>query len=155
MKMKNLLYILTLILLSCFSTEMYSQAASLNGTWRGKVMQRGGSYSSEFEIEFYLKQDKEDKNKFFGYSKVEAEEIYAEYRVEGKFNPKLGEFDFKEVEMIRQRIPADMQWCQKSGILILVRTSKGLELRGRWWGETDFMTCKPDRMILKKVFLRA
>lgn len=141
-----------LLLSFCFlSVVITAQTAiSLNGAWKGRILQKDGAFKSEYEIEIYFHQQ---EDKIVGRSYIETAGIFAEIAFEGEIH-SAEKISFQETEIIREKKEEDMEWCIKR-VLLSYQVIDGIaRLQGTWNGETGYSTCSPGTIILEKVEMR-
>lgn len=151
--MKKSIVILFSLFCSSFLFAQDIPVDSLLGTWKGVITQDEGGYASEYKFELLLAREG-DKN-FSGRSYVSLEDIHATMEIKGEL---IGNqtFSFSEVKIIDEQSKEGMEWCYKSGFLILSQKDNILQLEGPWSGKTqDDSRCIAGEIQLKKVSPRA
>lgn len=128
-----------------------AQTPSLSGEWKGKIYQTNGSVKTEYDIEIYLHHL---PNKVVGRSYIHADEIYAEIKIAGTFNPD-NILKLRDTEILESEQGTEMSWCMKRIVLVLSPSPAGWELKGNWTGENEYSRCNPGTLILRKVTNRA
>ncbi len=147
---------LLLVVLSAFSllplTAQENLQDSLLGTWAGIITQDKGGYASEYKFEMVLTQD---GTEIKGRSFVTLDDIHATMELEGEM---IGDqsFSFKESGIVDETSLEGMEWCYKSGFLILSRKDGKITLEGPWSGKTkDESACIPGKIVLVRTKPRA
>lgn len=148
MSLKKMFLLLSLCFLSVVITAQ--TAISLNGAWKGRILQKDGAFKSEYEIEIYFHQY---EDKIVGRSYIETAGIFAEIAFEGEIQ-SAEKINFQETEIIREEKEEDMEWCIKRVFLSYTIIDGTARLQGTWNGETSYSTCSPGTIILEKVEMR-
>ena len=145
MKAVTLGSIITAFLL-VFAPGESSAQDKFDGLWTGTITQEEGGESIPFRFELYLKQD---GDRVTGRSYVFADGIYAEMELEGDIHSDFY-LHFQELKIVDSEVHEGMEWCIKSGHLVLKRKGKTLRLEGAWRGKTSFSSCTPGKVLLEK-----
>lgn len=150
--MKYLSLLLVFMAASFSSHAQERLQDSLTGNWSGIITQDEGGYAAEYEFELILIQD---GNKITGRSFVTLNEIHATMELKGEL---IGDqtFSFKETDIMDETSHEGMEWCFKSGFLILSRKGTKITLEGPWSGKTqDESPCIPGKIVLQRTPPRA
>jgi len=146
-----MMYRYYLLLFFLFAAISSQAQADFNGLWKGIITQNEGGHKSEYPFELYLHQT---GNKVVGRSYVFDDGIYAEMNLKGMiYNGKY--LRFQEIEIVDFTVSENMEWCIKSGNLVVQYKNKTAYLTGTWKGSTSFSECIPGRIELKKEIIRA
>ncbi|MFZ2900759.1 MAG: hypothetical protein WA004_19150 [Saprospiraceae bacterium] len=124
---------------------------NLSGTWKGIITQDEGGYRSTYDFELVIKQD---GNKITGRSFVKIDDIFATMELEGEFSGGVI-FRFQETAIVDSKKFDGLEWCVKRGQLLFKQDKEGWKLEGFWQGVTEFTTCIPGKIFLKKANPRA
>jgi len=124
---------------------------NLSGTWKGIITQDEGGYRSTYDFELVIKQD---GNKITGRSFVRIDDIFATMELEGEFSAGVI-FRFQETAIVDSKKFEGLEWCVKRGQLLFKQDKEGWKLEGFWQGVTEFSTCIPGKIFLKKANPRA
>lgn len=135
----------------CLLLLPLSAQTNLSGTWKGIITQDEGGYRSTYDFELVIKQD---GNKISGKSYVRIDDIFAVMELEGEFSGGVI-FRFQETAIIDSKKFEGLEWCVKRGQLLFKQDKEGLKLEGFWQGVTEFSTCIPGKIFLKKANPRA
>jgi len=145
---KQCIWITWIVLFLIISTRSIAWAQDeFSGLWTGTITQEEGDQSIPFKFELYLKQD---GNTVYGRSYVYADDIYAEMEVQGEIHSNFY-LHFEELKIVDSEVHEGMEWCIKSGHLVLKKTGEILRLEGAWRGQTSFSACTPGKVRLRKV----
>lgn len=134
-----------------FFPLLLSGQINLSGTWKGIITQDEGGYRSTYDFELIIKQD---GNKITGRSFVKIDDIYASMELEGEFSGGVI-FRFQETAIVDSKKFDGLEWCVKRGQLLFKQDKEGWKLEGFWQGVTEFSTCIPGKIFLKKANPRA
>jgi hypothetical protein len=124
---------------------------NLSGTWKGIITQDEGGYRSTYDFELVIRQD---GNKITGRSFVKIDDIFATMELEGEFSGGVI-FRFQETAIVDSKKFEGLEWCFKRGQLLFKQDKEGWKLEGFWQGATEFSTCIPGKIFLKKANPRA
>ena len=141
-------YLLLLAFLWCGLS--FGQAPNLKGMWTGRLTQNEGGYRTDYAFEVYFQQS---GPLLKGRTYVSTSGIYGEMTFTGQ---KLGSvLHLQEHELTYSRKPVDLAWCFKSIQLQMVQRGNEWYLEGPWQGKSEFGTCIPGWIVLKRVVPRA
>ena len=148
-------FLFTLCLLAGIASAGIAQnipTDSLAGNWTGVITQNEGGYASEYKFRMYLEIE---GDKVSGRSFVTLGKIHATMELEGEI---IGDqsFSFKELRILDEKSHEGMEWCYKSGFLLISREKGKVMLKGPWSGKTkDESACIPGDIILQRTAPRA
>ncbi len=146
MKHWRLLWLLSLLPLSAPAQYDFS------GSWTGKLTQKEGGYTPEYEFELYLVQK---GKKISGRSYVKTGRIHAVMELTGTV------VDGNSIRLTETRILEnwkydDMDWCYKEITLRLATDGRRRRLEGYWTGITGAQAvCIPGEIFLARQIPRA
>lgn len=134
---------LCLCFLLLLSSTVALMAQDLSGIWRGKLYQEAGGLYREYDFELRLTQR---GSLIQGTSHIKANGQHAQIQLEGTFNGSF--FEFREIEILDQKIRKDATWCIKKGLLML-STKEGYNfLNGNWKGQGS---CQPGTLWVSRL----
>lgn len=126
-----------------FIAAMELTAQDLSGTWRGKLYQEVGGLYREYDFELQLTQK---GSLIQGTSHIKSHGQYAHIQLEGSFNGRF--FEFKEIEILDQKIQKNVTWCIKKGLLMLSNKEGYDFLNGNWKGQGS---CAPGTLWVSRL----
>jgi hypothetical protein len=85
---------------------------------------------------------------------VKIDDIFASMELEGEFSGGVI-FRFQETAIVDSKKFEGLEWCVKRGQLLFKQDKEGWKLEGFWQGVTEFSTCIPGKIFLKKANPRA
>lgn len=145
--MKNRL----LLALIAFLPLLLGAQADISGTWKGIITQNEGGFRANYDFEMVIKQE---GKKITGRSYVRLDNIFCTMELEGEMGRK-GYFRFKETRMVDSKKIEGLEWCIKRGQLLLNTDDEVWKLEGFWQGDTEYSSCIPGKVFLKKSVPRA
>ncbi len=127
------------------TSSLQGQSPNLKGMWVGTLTQNEGGYRNQYSFEIYVK---EDGAVVTGRTYVSTAGIYGELSFTGQ--RIAGVLHLRELELVYSRKPTDLAWCFKTMQLEPVRRNGVWYLEGPWQGTSDFGTCIPGWIVLKR-----
>jgi hypothetical protein len=124
---------------------------ALTGKWKGVLTQQEGGYKKnyEFYVEIQL-----DGDQIIGRSQVEIDELFAQMKIKGRLLTAKS-LEFSEIQILDMEKQPGMDWCFKHCILQLERIGDSWRLKGEWSGFSEYGSCTPGQIFLRKLRPRA
>jgi hypothetical protein len=151
----NFAWLFCALVFQFFTTEPPSDIEtiypSLNGKWKGVLTQQEGGYKKQYE--FYV-EIKLDGDRVIGRSQVEVDELFAKMKIKGRIL-NAQSLEFSEIQILDMEKEPGMNWCFKHCILELERIGDSWRLKGEWSGFSEYGSCTPGQIFLRKLRPRA
>ncbi|MEM1214415.1 MAG: hypothetical protein AAGJ82_01930 [Bacteroidota bacterium] len=143
---------LTLLFSLCFALCTYAQdTLSFAGLWRGELTQIEGGFTDKYHFEIFLEPGATDGT-LSGRSYVQALNIEGVMTTAGPIRGKM--CYLTEGDVLRSRKPTNMAWCIKTMQLRLTKREGEWWLEGPWQGVSEYGSCPPGMVRLKKIVPR-
>ena len=140
--------IFLLPLLFCGFLPLTAQSdVDLSGIWTGTLYQNEGGIADRFELFFDVRQVGPSLR---GKASVRLGDLYAEMRLSG-YRTASGEWTLRETEILRSdKAGLAVSWCMKDYELRAEYQDGEWTLSGPWWGQSEYGTCIPGTITLRR-----
>lgn len=122
----------------------------LQGQWKGKLTQLVGGIAKEYDFEISLKLNGDIIS---GTGVLKAGNNYGNFEISGKLEGTS--VSLEDVKITNKNIRQNADWCIKKMPLKFLFRASAFRLEGPWSGYSEYGSCKPGQIFLKKESIRA